>query len=158
MVDEINYRLKTICTNLSEGDAINFVADVEIYHCKITDKQSKAELLEQTIGTKAGEFWRIDLSELLSSVKESFEYEGEDGSHPNRNYLSSKQMKSDVKAVLENLQNLFAETEEIYSFTFADGNEFRFSSGNKFIPIFGGYAFFVETGKDVFVLIGSSCD
>ncbi len=158
MVDETNNLLRAICNNLSEGDAINFVVDAEIYCREITNKNNKAELLEQLIGTKAGEFWKIELSELLSTVEECFEYEGEDGSHPNRNYLSSKQINSDTEAILNNLQNLFSETEEIYSFTFADGRDFRFSSGSRFIPIFWGYTFFVKTGKDAFALIGSSCD
>lgn len=152
MVDLTNNLLRTICENLSQGDVANFVADVKVYQSEITNGMSEVELIEKTFGSmaKVGGIVKSDLTEMISTVKECFEYLGDDGSHPNKNYLSSEQMKTEVAEVLENLQNLFSKNTEIYTFWL--------SCGHPFYPVFWDYAFFAKNNKECFILIGSSSD
>ncbi len=152
MIDLTNILLRTICGNLSRGDVANFIADVELYQSEITNEVNEIELIEKTLGATAevGGIVKSDLAELISMVKDCFEYLGDDGSHPNRNYLSSEKMKIEVAEVLNNLKKIFSETKEIYSFWL--------SNGHPFYPVFWDYAFLGKTAEKCFILIGSSSD
>ena len=152
MVEDINNLLQAICDKLSEGDALNYVADAEIYQAEITGENNEIELIKKTFGKDAavGAIYKSDLVQLLRTVKECFEYEGDGGSHPNRNYLKTEQLRVNINAILENLKDLFQESDEIY--------EFGLGKGHPFYPVIWDYAFLVKNDKEYFILIGSCSD
>lgn len=83
-------------------------------------------------------------------MRDAFDYQGDDGSHPGRDYLASMTFKQDADFVMAQLEGLVSGASLLTLFWLKEGHPFY--------PVFWDFAFMIERGDDAFVLIGSSSD
>lgn len=153
MVDEINELLRKICWKLSRGDVANYVVDIRIFQAKRQNDFNDIDSIRNILGgnsVEVGEVKRSNSPELIESIKEGFEYEGDEGAHPNKNYLFTDDFKDDTNEVLAQIENLFSGNSEI--------SVFWLKSGHPFYPVFWDYAFLIKKDYMDYLLIGSSSD
>ena len=156
MVDQINDLLTKICHKLSGGSwfgqgAYNYVVDVKLFHEEAKPNLGEVALVEKLIPNSiVGDIEKSDLFDLLSTVKECFEFSGDEGSYPNQKYLTSEEFKNDLGQLLEQIKILFAENLGI--------SKFWLKEGHPFYPVYWDYAFLIRKSDSYFVLIGSSSD
>ncbi len=151
MVAETNELLKKICWKLSRGDVANYVANIKIFQSdRIDDKGNSIKNILGANVFEVGGIKKSGISELLKVVQECFVFTGDEGAHPNKEYLFSREFKLETSRVLEQIKLLFSDSSEIFTF--------YLKSGHPFYPVFWDYAFLVRNKHSDFILIGSSSD
>jgi hypothetical protein len=153
MINKINESLKKICWKLSGGDVANYTVNIEIFqNTKISD-YGEVDSIKNILGKNVVEIEEIkksNLPELLEITKECFEFSGDEGAHPNKNYLFTKEFELETNQVLKQIELLFSNNSEFFIF--------RVKNGHPFYPVFWDYAFLVRSDQNDFVFIGSSSD
>ncbi len=151
MIAKTNELLEKICWKLSRGDVANYEVNIKIFQSdRISDENSSIKNILGANFVEVGEIKKSDMSELLKIAQECFEFSGDEGAHPNKEYLFSEEFKLETGQVLEQIKFLFSDSSEIFTF--------YLKNGHPFYPVFWDYAFLVRKKQNDFVFIGSSSD
>lgn len=158
LVHKANKLLKKICKRLHKdrffdfNGALNYAVSVEIFSGNTFNNLDEIDLIEKILNTNAKvvEIEESNLSELLGNIKKGFEFTGDEGSYPNRNYLLSDNFKTDLNELMKQIEDLFSDNSEIW--------EFWLDEGHPFYPVYWDYAFLIKKLENNFILIGSSSD
>lgn len=151
MTADINDRLKMLCETLGR-DSLNYVADIRLYPALGMAGSSLADIVTSALGhsvvVRGAEVTAS--SALIESLKAGLEYSGDDGSHPNRAFLSSAEFGAEERKVVSSFHDFLASADRVVSFSLKEGHPFY--------PVFWDFAYVVERGADAYVFIGSSSD
>lgn len=158
LVSNTNKLLEKICNRLYKDSifdfngSLNYSVSVKVFSSKILINSDEIDLIETILNTEAkvGDIEESNISELLENAKECFEFSGDEGSYPNRKYLSSDVFKADLNELLKNLKDLFSENLGIFKFWLKEGHPFY--------PVYWDYAFLIKKSSENYILIGSSSD
>lgn len=144
--------LKQMTRNLNQGNACNFTASARLYPAPGVGGRSLEEIVYAVLGDKvliSGS--RISTgSEMIAKVKSSFEFRGDDDSHPNLDYISSDEFESDLEQLLADLKEMVQAADLIMEFWLKQGHPFK--------PVHWDFAFVLTRGVDASLLIASSSD
>jgi hypothetical protein len=157
-VYKINNLLKRLCQKLYKdhffdfNGSLNYAVSVKVFVGNELNNFDEIDLIENILktNTEISEIEESELSELLENVRDGFEFSGDEGSYPNKKYLSSEDFKIELNEVLKHLESLFSENSGILKFWLKDGHPFY--------PVYWDYAFLIKKTNKSFVLIGSSSD
>jgi hypothetical protein len=152
MITDINKTLDALCSQLSGKGSGNYVASVHLYRCPTVADRCVADTVGAALGWSVviQSSTAIDPQQVLRSLKESLEYTGDDGAHPNRLFLASEHFKREVQGVLQWFRELLADVAVVTSFCLQEGHPFY--------PVFWDFGFLIPKQSNTFVLIGSSSD
>ena len=147
----LNTTLERISRGLLMG-GMNYSPSFMIVECKGMAGQSLQEVLDLAIGGAAvvGGSQSASKADVLSVVRASLDYRGDDGVHPSRDYLASIEFNRDADLVMIQVGTLVDGADTIISF--------RIKEGYPFYPVFWDFAFLIEKNKDAVIFIGSSSD
>jgi hypothetical protein len=111
-----------------------------------------ADILDSALGEGVliGGTNAVGAADVLDALRDALAYQGDSGSHPGQEYLSSEGFKRHESMVLAWLGALLEGASHIESFWLKEGHPFY--------PVFWDFAFSIEKGADTFVFIGSSSD
>ena len=151
MISDINDRLQTLCESLGQ-DGLNYSANVRLYHAVGMVDRNLVDSVAVALGhiVVVGGARVAVFAELIESIQAGLEFAGDDGAHPSRLLLSSKEFRDQECEVISMLHGLLGDPERVVSFWLKEGHPFY--------PVFWEFAYLVEKGSDAFVLIGSSSD
>lgn len=158
LVHKTNKLLGEICKRLNKsysfdfGGSLNYVVSVKIFSGKSLVNSDEIDLIETILNTntEVSDIEESNLFELLETVKECFEFSGDEGSYPNQKYLASNDFRNELNELLQQLKVLFSENSGTLKFWLKEGHPFY--------PVYWDYAFLVKKSDDNYILIGSSSD
>ncbi len=151
VITDINERLNTLCRTLGR-DSLNYAADIQLYASPGMAGSSVAEIVTTAVGHNVvvGGAEVSGSSTLVESLKAGLEYSGDDGSHPNRAFLSGVEFSVRKDEVLACFRDFLKDADRVVSFWLKEGHPFY--------PVFWDFAYMIEKGDDAYVFIGSSSD
>lgn len=150
--DQLRKNMYLFANNVNTGDVGNYLASFALYQVNdIIDTDFDA-IIKECLGKQAGlaATRSITSREILDDVRQALEYKGDDGSHPNRNYLSGDQSAVDIDEILDQLDSLCTSAEVLA--------EIRLKDWHPFYPVFWDFAFLFVLKERAIVFIGSSSD
>ena len=151
-INELTRSLSGIAKKLSKGDALNYSVSFGLYKVNGAKDLDFDAILKAGLGEKAGLGGTRSASvhEVLDEVRQALVYTGDDGSHPNRKYLSSDRFASDVDEIIQQIDSLCTSADVIA--------EIRLNDWHPFYPVFWDLAFLFVIKDNAVILIGSSSD
>lgn len=151
VVVRINDVLKKISRRLF-ARSLNYCADFVLVKCKRMAGESLNDVVLAGLGADAsiGGWIAAEKQDVLDELGSGLRFRGDDGSHPSRNYLLSREFQQDSDLATSLVDSLIDEGELIFSFWL--------EKGHPFYPVFWDFAFMIEKGPDAYVFIGSSSD
>jgi len=147
----INESLRELCHTLGKK-SLNYAVDIRLYPVPGMAGQN----LEQIVATAlehsvvVGGAEPASFSALVESLRAGLDYSGDDGSHPNREFLSSSKFRTDQNDLINACGDLLANADRVISFWLKEGHPFY--------PVFWDFAYMLEKGDGAYVFIGSSSD
>jgi hypothetical protein len=158
LIHKTNKLLEEICKRLYKdhffafGGSLNYTVSVKIFSGNSLANSDEIDLIETILNTntEVSNIEESNLFELLETVKEYFEFSGDEGSYPNQKYLSSNDFRNELNELLKQLKVLFSESSGILKFWLKEGHPFY--------PVYWDYAFLIKKSDDNYILIGSSSD
>ncbi len=150
-INEINNLLKLLCRDLGRS-SMNYAITAKLLEGSEKFDLDEIDLITNILGykTEVIEIEKSSLIELVKTVKECFEFEGDEGSYPNKKFIKSVQFKTTLDDVLKKIVTLF---DAFSIFKFELNHE-----THPFYPVYWDFAFFVRNQKKCYLLIGSSSD
>lgn len=132
--------------------SLNYCANIKFYEASGYGGQSADVIVKSCLGpvAKIGKTSVAYLDDILEELRIGLEYRGDEGSHPNEEYLGSAQHQNQVDNILECVTNLICKSTQIMGIWLEEGHPFY--------PVFWDFAFIIEFGDQAYVLIGSSSD
>lgn len=151
MTTEINTTLDTISRSLS-ADSLNYTASFKLVKCENMAGQPLREIIAAALGDGVviGETSTVQPDDVLKELGDALSYQGDDGSHPGRDYLKSDRFEQDKSLALAQVSSLVEGAGYVVTF--------RLDDGHPFYPVFWDFAFSIEKDDDAYVFIGSSSD
>jgi hypothetical protein len=152
MEEKLRILLVKTCKSLNRGDVSNFQVSIGLFLGKTNQVGNEEDSIREILGpsTVVGGVEMISLEQLLATVRECFEWRGDDAAHPNRRYQFSDGFSADVINILSDLRFLSTDALGIW--------EFWLSDGHPFYPVFWEFAFLIKKSTKNYVFIGSSSD
>ena len=152
MIDDHLPSLAGLSAKLNGGDVLNYAAEFGLFVAQGAADDSLEEIAQQAIGplTKIGGSCSCSNSSLIEQVATALQYTGDDGSHPNRDFLNSPTFQETIDRATLEVGHLIDAADLLIDFSLTDGHPFY--------PVFWDFAFAIVRGCDVFILIGSSSD
>ncbi|MFT7542849.1 MAG: hypothetical protein ACI9K5_003831 [Gammaproteobacteria bacterium] len=153
VIDDHLPSLAGLSAKLNGGDALNYTATFGLFAALGSADGSLEEIAHQAIGplTKIGGSWSCTKSSLLEEeVASSLEYLGDNGAHPNRDFLNSPMFQEVVDCATREIGDFIDAADLLIDFYLAEGHPFY--------PVFWDFAFAIVRGRDAYILIGSSSD
>jgi hypothetical protein len=147
----INERLRSLCHTLGKN-SLNYTVDIHLYPAP----GRVGESLEQTVAAALGHRVVVggaesaSFSMVVESLRTAIDYSGDDGSYPNREFLSSAEFRTEKERVVDACTDLLAGADRVVSFWLKEGHPFY--------PVFWDFAYMLEKGDEAYVFIGSSSD
>ena len=150
--EELAKHLDVLCSGLNGGDALNYVANLRLYPCHGLAGSDPQRIVASGLGPDAVLSRTMDAGadEVIGELKRGLEYAGDDGAHPSKDYLGSDSFRREKQETVALLQGLLSISQKITAISL--------SSGHPFYPVFWELGYIIESGKDAFILIGSSSD
>ena len=132
--------------------SLNYCASFKLVKCDGMAGQALQEILASALGEGVviGGANAVGAADVLDAFRDALAYQGDTGSHPGQDYLTSEGFKRDESIVLAQVGALLEGASHILSFWLKEGHPFY--------PVFWDFAFSIEKGTDAFVFIGSSSD
>ncbi len=152
VIDDHLPSLVDLSAKLNGGDALNYTVSFGLFAALGSADGSLEEIAHQAIGplAKIGGSCSCTQSSLLEEVASSLEYSGDNGTHPNRDFLNSPMFQEAVDCATREVGDLIDAADLLIDFYLANGHPFY--------PVFWDFAFAIVRGRDAFILIGSSSD
>jgi hypothetical protein len=131
---------------------LNYSVDIQLYLAAGMAGKDLEEIVAAALGHSVviGGAESASFSSLVESLRTALGYSGDDGSHPNREFLSSTKFQGERDKVVEACAGVFEGANRVVSFWLKEGHPFY--------PVFWDFAYMVEKGDDAYVFIGSSSD
>jgi len=151
MTTDINERLDALCDKLGQK-SLNYGVKIHLYASPGMAGSSLVEIVTTALGHSVvvGGAESSASSMLVESLKAGLEYSGDDGSHPNRAFLSGVEFSVSKAEVLAFFSDFLEDADRVVSFWLKEGHPFY--------PVFWDFAYTIEKGDDAYVFIGSSSD
>ena len=151
MTEALETTLETIAHRLFD-DSLNYSPSFLVVDLKGMAGRPLRELLELAIGgaVAIGGTRLAGAADVLASVRNALDYQGDDGSHPGRDYLASADFRRDAGLAMSQVGRVVAGADTIMAF--------ELEAGHPFYPVFWDFAFLIEKNGDAVVFIGSSSD
>jgi len=151
MTTDINERLDALCDKLGQK-SLNYDVKIHLYASPGMAGSSLVEIVTTALGHSVvvGGAESSASSMLVESLKAGLEYSGDDGSHPNRAFLSGVEFSVSKAEVLALFSDFLEDADRVVSFWLKEGHPFY--------PVFWDFAYTIEKGDDAYVFIGSSSD
>ncbi len=148
---EINKKLNSFCSELGKGDAVNFQCNIEIYAGEWLHREKEEKILKKIMGNGfiVRNIVETNIIELSNEFNESLSYLGDNGAHPNTNFIKGSSFNKELYELSKCLESFFDGCK-----TYA----FYVKNGHPFYPVFWDFAFLLKKGNEAYILIGSSSD
>ncbi len=151
MFDEINKSFESISRKLF-ARSLNYCADFKLLRCQLKAGESLDTVVRSALGDEAqiGGSSSATKEEVIETLNSALRFKGDEGAHPNLDYLESSQSQEDFDSVVSSVHKILADSDLIVSFWL--------KSGHPFYPVFWDFAFWIEMADDSILFIASSSD
>ena len=151
MIEELNKSFKRISRKLFSR-SLNYYADFKLYQCEGMAGESLNTVATAALGDRArvGGSGLATKEEVIEDLRSALHFEGDDGAHPNIDYLKKPENQKDFEAVISLVHAILDDSGLIVRFWLEDGH--------RFYPVFWDFAFLIETAEDSILFIASSSD
>lgn len=137
---------------LVNAKSLNYVADIRFFEAPGLGGQSADVIVKSCFGSVAeiGKTSIANVDDVLVELKAGLEYQGDEGSHPNTEFVGSAQHQNQVNEIMRCMNNLVLKSTQIIGLWLKEGHPYY--------PVFWDFAFIIEFDVQAYVLIGSSSD
>jgi len=149
---QLKHQFAEIAKRLNAGDALNYSVSFGVYETAGSNDSDFETILKNAMGPEvclAGSL-SVSINEATALVRSALEYTGDDGSHPNRTYLSSKDHADDVNQLCDLVKSLCASADLL--------TEIGLKDWHPFYPVFWDFTLLLLIDARAVIVVGSSSD